>query len=197
MKQLARILIVVLAVLTVSDAAFAQRRGGGGRGGGRGGGMGGGGGGGFSRGAARPSINSRPRASAANRANINRRDMGRTDIGRGNVNRNDIRRNDINRNDINRRDINNIDNDFVNINTDSNWGWDGCCHYDHPIAAGVAVGAAAAVTAAAVGSVVYSLPPACTSVYVDGYTYENCGGTYYQPQYVGTSTSYIVVDPPH
>jgi hypothetical protein len=64
-----RVLIVAgLAALTLSDAALAQRRGGGGRGGGgrggggfRGGGGGGfrGGGGGFSRAAARPSV-SRP-----------------------------------------------------------------------------------------------------------------------------------------
>lgn len=74
MKQLTRLMIIVLAVLTCTELAFAQR----GRGGGRGGG--GRGGGGFSaRSHARPSVNHRPAARAnvnrAARANVTRRDV--------------------------------------------------------------------------------------------------------------------------
>lgn len=63
----------------------------------------------------------------------------------------------------------------------------------HPIAAGVAV----ATTAAVIGSIVYSLPPSCTSVFVNGYTYQQCGSTWYKPQYVGTSVQYVVVTSPY
>jgi hypothetical protein len=28
-------------------------------------------------------------------------------------------------------------------------------------------------------------------------TYQQCGGTYYQPQYAGSSVTYVVVNPPH
>jgi hypothetical protein len=66
----------------------------------------------------------------------------------------------------------------------------------HPVATAVGVTAAVAVTAAVVGSIVYSLPPACSAVVVNGLTYQSCGGTWYQPQYVGTQVSYVVVTPP-
>jgi hypothetical protein len=52
------------------------------------------------------------------------------------------------------------------------------------------------VTAAVVGSTVTVLPPACTVVMVNGFTYQQCGSVWYQPQFVGTSTSYIVVNAP-
>ena len=96
-----------------------------------------------------------------------------------NVNRNFDRNVNVNRN--------------VNVDVDRH-GW-GCC-YDHPIAAGVAVGTAAAVTAAAIGSVVYSLPPSCTSVIVSGISYQQCGSAWYQPQYAGSNVTYVVVNPP-
>jgi hypothetical protein len=70
----------------------------------------------------------------------------------------------------------------------------GCCY--HPVAAGVAVAATAAVTAAAIGSIVNSIPPSCTSVVVNQVTYQQCGDTWYQPQFSGTSTTYVVVNPP-
>jgi len=52
------------------------------------------------------------------------------------------------------------------------------------------------VTAAVVGSLVYSLPPSCTSVVVNGFAYQQCGSTWYQPQFAGTTTTYVVVNPP-
>ncbi|MBL8368529.1 MAG: hypothetical protein JNM54_11540 [Candidatus Accumulibacter sp.] len=66
----------------------------------------------------------------------------------------------------------------------------------HPVATGVAVGAAVAVTAAVVGSMVTTLPPSCVPYVHAGITYQQCGGAYYQPQYAGSSVTYVVVDPP-
>ena len=192
MRQLIRIGIVLLAILTVTDLSWAQRRGGGGfRGGGggfRGGGFRGGSGAMHrSRMSARPTINHRPAARPAARP-ANRpsqlparpnRDLG----DRGNINRGDI--------NVDRGDIN-VDRD-IDVDGDWNWDGDGCCYNRYPIARAAT---AAAITAAAVGSVVYSLPPSCTTVVIDGVTYQDCGGTWYQPQYYGTSTGYVVVTAP-
>src|SRR5262245_56841199 len=76
----------------------------------------------------------------------------------------------------------------IDIDVDNDWN-----HY-HPVARAAAVTAAVATTAAIVGSIAYSLPPACAPVVVNGFTYQNCGGTWYQPQYVGTAVSYVVVN---
>jgi hypothetical protein len=51
-------------------------------------------------------------------------------------------------------------------------------------------------TAAVIGSVTHSLPPSCTAVSVNGYTYQQCGSTWYQPQFSGSSVTYVVVNPP-
>ncbi len=48
----------------------------------------------------------------------------------------------------------------------------------------------------AVGAIVASLPSSCSSVSVNGITYYNCGGTYYQPAYDGPNLVYVVVEPP-
>ncbi|MDN0085215.1 hypothetical protein QU487_21130 [Crenobacter sp. SG2305] len=80
-----------------------------------------------------------------------------------------------------------------NVNIQGNNGWDDDYH---PVATAVAVGAAAAVTAAVVGSVVHSIPPSCTPVMVGNVAYQQCGSTWYQPQYSGTSVQYVVVNPP-
>ena len=73
-------------------------------------------------------------------------------------------------------------------------GWGGCCY--HPVATAAAVTTAAVATAAVVGSIAYSLPPACSAVVINGLTYQQCGSTWYQPQFVGGSTTYVVVNPP-
>lgn len=84
----------------------------------------------------------------------------------------------------------------INVDVDDDWhdhdDWD-----DHPVARGVAIGTAAAVTAAAIGSIVYSVPPSCATVVVNGLAYQQCGSTWYQPQYAGSQVSYVVVNPPH
>ena len=197
MNRMIRILAIVLALLTVSDLAFAQRRGGGGRGGG-GGGMRGGGfrGGGFSgRASARPTINrpaqrpsynrpsARPGAGRASQlpANINRGDRGRINTG-DRVNR-------IGDNTVINRDVN-IDGDY-----DGRWDWNdnGCCW---GAGAAVVAGAAAVATAAAIGSTVYALPAGCGTTYINGISYYDCGGTWYEPHFVGTTVEYEVVEPP-
>jgi hypothetical protein len=58
--------------------------------------------------------------------------------------------------------------------------------------AGTAIG----LTAAAIGSTVYSLPSGCYPTVYTGITYQYCGGAYYQPSYSGTQVSYTVVEAP-
>jgi hypothetical protein len=88
----------------------------------------------------------------------------------------------------------------VNVNVHNNYygggGYygGGCCY--HPVATAVATTAAVVVTAAVVGSIVNSVPPSCTSVIVNGLAYQQCGSTWYQPQISGSSTTYVVVNPP-
>ncbi len=65
-----------------------------------------------------------------------------------------------------------------------------------PVARAAAVVGTAAVTAAVVGSVTRSLPPACRAVMVGNVAYQQCGSVWYQPQYAGSSVSYVVVNPP-
>jgi hypothetical protein len=65
-------------------------------------------------------------------------------------------------------------------------------HNAYPYSGGaVAVGAAAA-TAIAIGTVVRSLPPSCSTVVVDGVTYHRCSGTYYAPR----GGEWVVVEAP-
>ena len=81
----------------------------------------------------------------------------------------------------------------VYVNSSSNYG--GSCCY-HPNTAAV-VATTAIVTAAVIGARVNTLPPACSVVVMNGLTYQHCGSTWYQPQFVGTSTTYVVVAAPH
>jgi hypothetical protein len=132
--------------------------------------------------------------SGANRsatANTNRNATANTNANRNvnananaNVNRNVNVNNNVN---VNRNIDVDVDNDWNDFDND----WD-----DHPVARGAAFGAAAAITAAAIGSMVYSLPPSCSPMVVNGLTYQNCGGSWYQPQYAGTQVTYVVVNPP-
>jgi hypothetical protein len=93
----------------------------------------------------------------------------------------------------------------VNVNRNTNvnvsvnhsgayYGGSSCCYRGPSTAAIVAT--TAVVTAAVIGARVYALPPACTVVHVNGLTYQQCGSTWYQPQFVGSSPSYIVVVAP-
>jgi hypothetical protein len=66
----------------------------------------------------------------------------------------------------------------------------------HPVARTAAVTTAAVATAVVVGSVVNTLPPACSSTVVGNVAYQQCGSTWYQPRYAGTQVNYVVVNPP-
>src|SRR5271169_352381 len=77
----------------------------------------------------------------------------------------------------------------VNVNNSSYYGA-GCCYHPAPVAAAVVT------TAVVIGTRVNTLPAACTVVKVNGMTYQQCGSTWYQPQFVGTSTTYVVVVAP-
>jgi hypothetical protein len=105
--------------------------------------------------------------------NVNVRNTTRTSVNR-NVNVNRSANVNVNRN--------------VNVDMDRHW---------HPVATAAAVTATAAVTAAVVGSMVSSVPPSCVATVIDGVTYQQCGRTWYQPQYVGTSVQYVVINPPY
>jgi hypothetical protein len=114
------------------------------------------------------------------------------------VNRSVTRNGDVSRN-VNVGDVNrnvNVDRD-VNVHGNVDGGYD---RWGHPIAAGAAVGVAAgvagAVTSAALGSSVAALPPSCSTVVVDGIGYSQCGSTWYEPYYSGTTVQYMVVNPP-
>jgi hypothetical protein len=179
--------IVTFVVLCVAlpEGAFAQGRGGGGGGGGGGGRGGGGGAGGAGAGAggARASggggAQNVDRSANANRAANTNQNINRT----GNVNQNVNRNANVNQNvNVNRN---------VNVDVDN-----GCCG-NNPLAAAAVVTAGVAVTAAAIGSIAYSIPPSCVPVSVHGGTYQQCGNTWYQPQYAGTQVTYVTVNPPY
>ena len=174
-RIIGQLVLALLALVLIVGHADAQRRGGGRRGGGF---RGGGGGGGF-RGSARASV-TRP----ANRAVVASRP--------GNI---------VNNRPINNRPINNrpIYNRDVNVIAGGRWDndYDGCCYYGPRVGAAAAVGyAAGAVAASSVGSVVYDTPSSCTTTTVNGVTYQQCGDIWYKPQFQGTATSYVVVNPP-
>ena len=107
----------------------------------------------------------------------------RTSVGGGSAN--------VNR-EVNRNTNVNVDR-HVDVDVDADRHWDDDYH---PVARAAAVGTAVAVTAAAIGSIAYSVPPSCVPVDVGGVTYQQCGSTWYEPQFVGDTVQYVVVAPP-
>ena len=85
------------------------------------------------------------------------------------------------------RPINIQDNDIVG---GGGWGYNGCCY------GGWGAAAAGFVAGAAIGSMLYTLPPGCPAYVYGGLTYNHCGGAWYAPQFEGTETTYIVVEAP-
>ncbi|MDE1194246.1 MAG: hypothetical protein PW896_03425 [Pseudomonas sp.] len=65
----------------------------------------------------------------------------------------------------------------------------------NPWATAAVIGATT-VTAIAIGTAVRSVPASCIPVLVNGVSYQQCGSTWYQPQYIGTSLQYVVVVAP-
>jgi len=173
---LAALALVALAAFTVAPLAEAARAGGGGGGGGGGNrAAAGGGGGGGNRAAAAPERNAQ-----ASNANADKRT-------------NDVRNTSANNVNVNNKNVNNNVNvnKNVNVNVEGNGG---CCNngWDndyHPIATAAVVTA----TVAVIGSMVRTVPPNCAPVSYGGMVYQQCGGTWYQPQ----GSQYIVVNPPY
>lgn len=89
----------------------------------------------------------------------------------------------------------------MNRNADPNGNFD--LDYDldsqwHPAARSAGPAAGAGVTAAAaVGSIVYMLPPGCRTTSVNTMSYYQCGGVWYQPQFAGTSVTYVIIQAPY
>ena len=65
-----------------------------------------------------------------------------------------------------------------------------------PIARAAVATTAVVATAVAVGTIVNSVPPSCSSVMVGNVAYHQCGNTWYQPRYSGSQVTYVVVSPP-
>jgi hypothetical protein len=87
----------------------------------------------------------------------------------------------------------------VDVDVDGHHG--GCCDDDwgdgdlddNPLARGMVV----AGTVAAIGSIVRQPPANCVPVAHGNVTYQQCGSTWYQPQYAGSNVQYVVVAPPY
>ena len=209
----AGLLVAACAFAMCVDDANAQRRGGGG-GGARGGGGGGHGGrmaqssvSGGNRGGGR-SASGGGRSSSSGSRSADRGGSGGRSADRGGGDRSSSRSTERNGGDRTRtsgdrttnigsnNDIN-IDRGDVNIDVEGGWGG-GCCWggVRHPIAAGVTIGAIAGMTAAAVGSYYYALPPSgCTVVVQNGISYHQCGTAYYTEAMDGDEVVYVSVSP--
>jgi len=109
-----------------------------------------------------------------------------------NHNKADVRTNNVRSTSVNNTNVNRNTN--VNVNVDRggccNGGWD---NDYHPVATAVAVTAAVGVTSAIVGSMVRSVPTGCVPVNYGGMIYQQCGGTWYQPQ----GSQFVVISPPY
>jgi len=150
------------------------------------------------KGQARGNVNASANRSKSTASHSANRSSASREVDRTNVNR-DVSRTNVNR-DVSRTNVNvnrntrvDVDRDIdIDVDIDHDWDHD----WDHPVATAAAVGAAVAVTSAVVGSIVRSLPPNCQTVVVNGISYSQCGGAWYQPQYAGTTVQYVVVNPP-
>ncbi|EKJ95051.1 MULTISPECIES: hypothetical protein [Hyphomicrobiales] len=54
----------------------------------------------------------------------------------------------------------------------------------------------ATATAVAVGTIIATLPPDCTTVVVNGVSYRDCGGNWFEPRYDGHTVIYVAVSDP-
>lgn len=102
---------------------------------------------------------------------------------------------DVRTNDVRNTSVNNVNVDRnVTVNVDGG-NCNGRCGggWDHPVAATAVVAGTVAVTAAAVGSMVATVPANCVPVNYGGVVYQQCGSTWYMPQ----GPQYVVVNPPY
>lgn len=126
-----------------------------------------------------------PEAHAGRQANNNTRTSVNKNVNaNANVNRNVNQNVNVNSN----RNVNVNSNRHVDVDVDVDRDY-------HPVGTALAVGATVAMTSAIIGSTVNALPPACVPVQVGNMLYQQCGSTWYQPQYVGSSVQYVVVAP--
>jgi hypothetical protein len=102
---------------------------------------------------------------------------------------NSVNRTNVNVNAVKDTNVN------VNVNTVRRADVDVHVHGGYYYNPGPSVGAVVA-TAIVVGTIVATLPPSCTTVIANGFTYHNCGGTFYQPRYSGSTVTYVVVVKP-
>jgi len=139
-------------------------------------------------------------ASAAEGRGAVRRAGGRVGNGsRMNVNRAKANRGRVDaRRDV-RRDVKRVNSNNINVNKNINidrvdvhhHGHHG--HHGHHHGPGPGAVVAGAVAGMAIGAMIASLPKnGCSQVIVNGVTYYNCSGTYYQP----APNGYVVVAPP-
>jgi len=118
--------------------------------------------------------------------------------GGGNHNTNVNRNTNVNSNrNVNVNSNTNVNvNRNVNVNVNHGGGYyGGCCGYN-PVATAVAVTAATMVTAAVIGSIVNTVPSGCSVTVINGISYQQCGSSWYQPQYAGGGVQYVVVGHP-
>lgn len=101
---------------------------------------------------------------------------------------------DVRTTNVRNTSVNNVN---VNRNVDVDRRGGGWNDNYHPVATAAAVTATVAVTAAVVGSVVRSVPPNCSPYNYNGMVYQQCGSSWYQPQYVGNDVQYVVVNRPY
>src|SRR5262249_8571091 len=169
-RSFGKLILASLAALVLASfamAPFAEAAAGGGRGGGGGARAGATGGGAGARAAAG--------GGARQTAQVNN---SRTDVRTNNVRSTSVNNVNVERN--------------VNVNVDR-----GCCGgWDndyHPVATAAAVGAAAALTSAVIGSMVRTVPAGCVPVNYGGIVYQQCGTVWYQPQ----GAQFVVVNAPY
>jgi hypothetical protein len=105
------------------------------------------------------------------------------------TNINSVNRTNVNVNTANRTNVN------VNVNAVRRTDVDVHVHGGYYYNPSPSVGAVIATTLV-VGAIVASLPPNCTTIMANGFTYHSCGGTYYQPRYSGATVTYVVVTRP-
>ena len=169
----------VLVLVSFAMAPYAEAAaGGGGRGGGGGGraSAGGGGGGNRAAGGGASAHGAAGGGAKQHQAQVNN--------SKADARTNNVRSSSVNNVNVERN---------VNVNVDQH----GCCGgWDndyHPVATAAAVGTAVAVTSAIVGSMVRTVPAGCMPVNYGGVVYQQCGGTWYQPQ----GAQFVVVNPPY
>jgi hypothetical protein len=116
--------------------------------------------------------------------------------GNRNTNLNKNRNTNVNSNRNTNVNVNSNRNVNVDVDVHHRGGYyGGCCGYN-PVATAVAVTAATMVTAAVVGSIVNTVPSGCMVTVINGISYQQCGSTWYQPQYAGGGVQYVVVGRP-